>query len=310
MNKSRKFVVATRPSLLAYTQTQQTVDLLKKKNPDCEFEIVKFSTHGDIVTDKPLTAFGGTGVFVKELENAILQGKADFAVHSLKDVPGIQPDELVLASFPTREDPRDVLLIRNNLSINDLDDHCIIGTGSPRRMVQVAKMKPTAAFTDLRGNVDSRLKKLEEGQYDAIVIAAAGLKRLGKQIDANAFLSVDTCLPAVGQGAIAIECRNDDEETIALLRTINDIDTETAILAERSFMKTIGGGCKFPLGAYAVIENGNVQLSVMLGNHHSMQIVRLSGRAPIAEAEELGINLAKKIIIEAGELGIEIISIL
>ena len=310
MNKSRKFVVATRPSLLAYTQTQQTVDLLKKKNPDCEFEIVKFSTHGDIVTDKPLTAFGGTGVFVKELENAILQGKADFAVHSLKDVPGIQPDELVLASFPTREDPRDVLLIRNNLSINDLDDHCIIGTGSPRRMVQVAKMKPTAAFTDLRGNVDSRLKKLEEGQYDAIVIAAAGLKRLGKQIDANAFLSVDTCLPAVGQGAIAIECRKDDEETIALLRTINDIDTETAILAERSFMKTIGGGCKFPLGAYAVIENGNVQLSVMLGNHHSMQIVRLSGRASIAEAEELGINLAKKIIIEAGELGIEIISIL
>jgi len=307
MNKSRKFVVATRPSLLAYTQTQQTVELLKKKNPDCEFEIVKFSTHGDIVTDKPLTAFGGTGVFVKELENAILQGKADFAVHSLKDVPGIQPEDLILASFPTREDPRDVLLIKNGLGISDLADNCIIGTGSPRRMVQVAKMKPTAAFTDLRGNVDSRLKKLEEGQYDAIVIAAAGLKRLGKQIDANAFLSVDTCIPAVGQGAIAIECRKDDEETIELLRTINDIDTETAIIAERSFMKTIGGGCKFPLGAYAVIENRNVHLSVMLGNHHTMQVIRLSGRAPIADAEELGKRLAEEIIVDATKQGIEII---
>lgn len=305
--KSRKYIVATRPSLLAFTQTKQTVELLKKRNPGCEFEIVKFSTHGDIVTDKPLTAFGGTGVFVKELEIAILQGKADFAIHSLKDVPSIQPDDLILVSFPTREDPRDVLLIRNGLTINDLDDNCIIGTGSPRRMVQVAKMKPTATFTDLRGNVDSRLKKLEDGQYDAIVIAAAGLKRLGKQIDAESFLSVDFCIPAIGQGAIAIECRKDDVDTIELLRTINDYQTETAVIAERSFMKTIGGGCKFPLGAYAVIENEIVQLSVMLGNHHTMQIIRLSDSAPVAEAAELGRKLAEKVILESEKQGIEII---
>lgn len=304
---SKKFIVATRPSLLAYTQTQQTVELLKAKNPECEFEIVKISTHGDAVTNKPLTAFGGTGVFVKELENAILEGKADFAVHSLKDVPSIQPDGLVLAAFPTREDPRDVLLIRNGLSIDELSDHCVIGTGSPRRMVQIAELKPTATFADLRGNIDTRLRKLNEGQYDAIVLAAAGLNRLGKQIDEKAFLPVDLCIPAIGQGTIAVECRKDDEETIALLKTINNQDTETATVAERSFMKTIGGGCKFPLGAYATIENETVQLSVMLGNHHTQQIIRLSDKAAASEAEKLGIKLAEEIIAVANKLGIEIL---
>ena len=304
---SKKFIVATRPSLLAYTQTQQTVELLKAKNPDCEFEIVKISTHGDAVTNKPLTAFGGTGVFVKELENAILEGKADFAIHSLKDVPTIQPDKLMLAAFPTREDPRDVLLIRNGLSINQLNDHCVIGTGSPRRMVQIAELKPKATFADLRGNIDTRLRKLDEGQYDAIVLAAAGLNRLGKQIDEKAFLPVDLCIPAIGQGTIAVECRKDDEETIALLRTINNKDTETATVAERSFMKTIGGGCKFPLGAYATIENETVQLSVMLGNHHTQQIIRLSDKAAASEAEKLGIKLAEEIIEVANKLGIEIL---
>jgi hydroxymethylbilane synthase len=304
---NRKYIVATRPSLLAYTQTQQTVELLKAQHPDCEFEIVKISTHGDAVTDKPLTAFGGTGVFVKELENAILEGRADFAIHSLKDVPSIQPEGLVLAAFPTREDPRDVLLIKNGLSIDELNENCTIGTGSPRRIVQIAELKPGATFTDLRGNIDTRLKKLEEGQYDAIVLAAAGLRRLGKDIDAKAFLPVDRCVPAIGQGAIAIECRKDDDETIALLRTINNKDTETAILAERAFMKTVGGGCKFPLGAYATIQNETVQLAVMLGNHHTQQIIRFSDQADVSGAEKLGQKLAEKTIAEANKLGIEIL---
>lgn len=305
MNK--KYIVATRPSLLAYTQTMQTVELLKAKNPDCEFEIVKISTHGDAVTDKPLTAFGGTGVFVKELENAILEGKAHFAVHSLKDVPSIQPADLSLAAFPPRQDPRDVLLIKAGKSIEDLKENCVIGTGSPRRIVQIAELKPTATFTDLRGNIDTRLKKLEDGQYDAIVLAAAGLKRLGKQIDEKAFLPVQSCTPAIGQGAIVIECKAGDEDTIALLRSINDLATETAILAERAYMKTIGGGCKFPLGAYATVENGTVQLSVMLGNHHTNQIIRRSDKAHVAEAEALGKKLAEEIIAEADKLGIEIL---
>ncbi|MBP6663082.1 MAG: hydroxymethylbilane synthase, partial [Paludibacter sp.] len=234
-------------------------------------------------------------------------GRADFAIHSLKDVPSIQPEGLVLAAFPTREDPRDVLLIKNGLSIDELNENCTIGTGSPRRIVQIAELKPRATFTDLRGNIDTRLKKLEEGQYDAIVLAAAGLRRLGKDIDAKAFLPVDKCIPAIGQGAIAIECRKDDDETITLLRTINNKDTETAILAERAFMKTVGGGCKFPLGAYATIQNETVQLAVMLGNHHTQQIIRFSDQADVSGAEKLGQKLAEKTIAEANKLGIEIL---
>lgn len=303
----KKYIVASRPSQLAYTQTQQTVALLQAKNPDCEFEILKISTHGDRVTDKPLTSFGGTGLFVKELENALIDGIADFAVHSLKDVPSIQPEELTLASFPKRNDPRDVLLIKNGLTIADLEKNCTVGTGSPRRIVQIAKLKPTAIFKDLRGNIDTRLKKLEDGEYDAIVLAAAGLKRLGKTINPEAYLSAEICIPAIGQGALAIECRKDDEEIIKILRSINDLETETAILSERSFMKTIGGGCKFPLGAYATIENGIVHLSVMLGNHHTHQIINMHDSAPVIEAEKLGVLLANKIILEAKVQGIEII---
>lgn len=308
MSKNKKYIVASRPSLLAYTQTQQTVELLKEKNPDCDFEIIKISTHGDKVTDKPLTVFGGTGVFVKELENAILQGLAHFAVHSLKDVPSIQPEELVLASFPLREDPRDVIIMKDGLSFNELKDNCIIGTGSPRRMVQIAQLKPNVVFNDLRGNIDTRIQKLENGHYDAIVLAAAGLNRLGKHIDAKSVLSIDSCIPSVGQGAIAIECRKDDRETIEMLRTINEPNTEICIIAERSYMKTIGGGCKFPLGAYAQVENETIHLTVMIGNHHTNQLIRMSDYSTLENAVEVGKILGEKITIEAKKQGIEIIS--
>jgi hydroxymethylbilane synthase len=303
----RKYIVATRPSLLAFTQTQQTVQLLRDQNPDCEFEIIKISTHGDKVNDKPLTEFGGTGVFVKELENAILEGRADFAIHSLKDVPSIQPQDLVLATFPKREDARDVLLIRNGLTLEELKEDCIIGTGSPRRIVQLAEIKPKATFTELRGNIDTRLQKLENGNYDAIVLAAAGLNRLGKALDYKDFIETKICLPAIGQGAIAIECRVDDQEAITMLRSINHADTETAILAERAYMKTIGGGCKFPLGAYATIQGNIITLEVMIGNHHTQQIIRMSDSAVLEEAETLGNRLAEKIIIAAEKQGLEII---
>jgi len=304
--KKLKYIVATRPSLLAYTQTQQTVSLLKEKNPECEFEVVKFSTHGDNVTDKPLTEFGGTGLFVKELENAMLNGKADFAIHSLKDIPSIQSDEFFLASFPKREDPRDVLLIRNGNKLNELPEECIIGTGSPRRIVQIAQLKPKAIFKDLRGNIDTRLKKLDDGFYDAIVLAAAGLRRLGKSIHEYSLLSLDECIPAIGQGAIVLECKKEDTETIQVLKSINDVDTELAIIAERSYMKTIGGGCKFPLAAHATLKHEKIHLSVMIGNHHTNQIIKLSDNSSISKAEELGNSLAEKILEEADKLGMKI----
>jgi hydroxymethylbilane synthase len=305
MNKKRKYIVATRPSLLAFTQTEQTVNLLREKNPDIEFEIIKFSTHGDKVTDKPLTDFGGTGVFVKELENAILEGKADFAIHSLKDVPSIQPNELLLACFPKREDTRDVILTKDGLGLENLKEECIIGTGSPRRIVQIAAIKQNAVFKDLRGNIDTRLRKLQEGQYDAIVLAAAGLKRLGKTIPENAFIPVEICLPAIGQGAITLECKTNDAETIALLKTINDSETETAVIAERSYMLTIGGGCKFPLAANAIVKNNLLYLSVMIGDHIAGKIIRFTDTSPLNQAEELGRNLAEKVKISADKIGIK-----
>ena len=302
----RKYIVATRPSLLAYTQTEQTVNALRAANPACEFEIVKFSTHGDKITDKPLTAFGGTGVFVKELENAILEGKADFAIHSLKDVPSIQPEELVLACFPKREDPSDLLITRNGEHYTTLPENAIIGTGSPRRILQIKALKPNAQFADLRGNIDTRLQKLQDGQYDAIVLAAAGINRLGKTMNENAYLSTTTCVPAIGQGAIAIECKADDIETYEMLRSINDINTEIAIKAERSYMKTIGGGCKFPLAAYATIENNEVTLNVMIGNHHTGQKINFTDKSNIENAEKLGFDLAQRIEAEANKLGLVI----
>ena len=307
MSKPRKYIVATRPSLLAFTQTEQTVEMLRLKNPAVEFEILKITTHGDTVTDKPLTSFGGTGVFVKELENAIMDGRADFAIHSLKDVPTLQPEELILASFPTREDPRDVLLLKDGLKIKELNYPCTIGTGSPRRIVQIAEMIPTAHFADLRGNIDTRIKKLEEGQYDGIVLAAAGLRRMGKQIEAGSYIPVETCVPAVGQGVIAIECRKGDKETIAMVRSINDSNTEIAILAERGYMKTIGGGCKFPMGAFAIVEQEKLQMVVMLGNHHTQQIIRFTGHGSVTDPEGLGKELAERIIKEADNQGMEII---
>ena len=303
---NRKYIVATRPSLLAYTQTEQTVNALRAANPDCEFEIVKFSTHGDKVTDKPLTAFGGTGVFVKELENAMLEGKANFAIHSLKDVPSIQPEELVLACFPKREDPRDLLITRNGEHYSTLPENAIIGTGSPRRILQIKALKPNAQFADLRGNIDTRLQKLQDGQYDAIVLAAAGINRLGKSMNENAYLSTTTCVPAIGQGAIAIECKADDKETYEMLRSINDTNTEIAIKAERSYMKTIGGGCKFPLAAYATIENSEVTLNVMIGNHNTGQIINFTDKSSIENAEKLGFELAQKIEAEANKAGLVI----
>lgn len=305
MNK--KYIVATRPSLLAYTQTQQTVQLLQQLNPECEFEIVKISTHGDTVTDKPLTAFGGTGVFVKELENALFEGKAHFAVHSLKDVPSVQPQGLFLAAFPTRQDPRDVLLTRDGLDIHELKKNALIGTGSPRRMVQISSVRPDVKYADLRGNIDTRLRKLEEGQYDAIVLAAAGLNRLSKEIHTSSFLTLDVCTPAIGQGAIAIECRADDQDTIDMLRKANDANTETAILAERSFMKTVGGGCKFPLGAHAQINGDELYLTVILGNHLTGKILKRTGTGKTAEAISLGHELALEILAEAELAGIEIL---
>lgn len=283
--------VATRPSLLATTQTSQTVALLKAKNPEINFEIITFSTHGDRVTDKPLVEFGGTGLFVKELEQALIEGKADIAVHSLKDMPSEQPEQLVVAAYAPREDARDVILTKDNKGLASLHPSMIIGTGSPRRQLQLLTKCNDIQFKNLRGNIDTRLRKLNDGEYDAIVLAAAGLHRLGKSIDQKAYIPVFDCIPAVGQGAIALECRAGDKEILSILKSINHTDTEIAVTAERAFMRTIGGGCKFPLAAHATIKDDKVFLDCIIGDVATCKYVRLQDTAIISENEQLGINL-------------------
>jgi hydroxymethylbilane synthase len=306
MAERNKFIVATRGSLLARTQTGQTVDAIQKQNTESIFEINQISTMGDNVTDKPLVSFGGTGVFVKELENALLDGTADFAVHSLKDVPNNLPDGLFLASFPKREKTNDLFLAKNGKSIYDLPQNCKIGTGSPRRIVQLRKIRPDAVFTDLRGNIDTRLRKLEEGQYDAIILAAAGMLRLGKNLPLSAYISTEEVLPAIGQGAIAIECRTDDKKTIEAIQKINHYETEIAVRTERIFMKEIEGGCKFPLAAYAVVSGSEIKFDAMAGEMATGRYIRKSEIFTIENAAEKAIKMAHDLLDECKREGIKL----
>ncbi|WP_372751018.1 hydroxymethylbilane synthase [Labilibaculum sp.] len=295
MPSKKKIVVATRPSLLAYTQTIQTVELLQKANPDVEFEVKKFSTKGDRVLNRSLTEFGGTGLFVKELEHALLANEADIAVHSLKDVPSAQPSGLRLGAFPEREDSRDVFLTREGLGIDEMPKGFILGTGSPRRRVQMANIREDIEFKEIRGNIDSRIQKLHDGEYDAIILAAAGMNRLNKEFDENLLLDVDLCIPAIGQGAIAIECRSADAETLEIIKRVNHPETEQAILAEREFMAEIEGGCKFPLAAHAVVSNHVLTMIAIVGdlktNQFIVEEIETSVDESLEKSKELAIQM-------------------
>jgi len=304
MISKKKIVVATRPSLLAYTQTMQTVELLRKANPEIEFEVKKFSTQGDRVLNRALTEFGGTGVFVKELEHALLEKEADIAIHSLKDVPSRHPEGLKLVAFPEREDTRDAFLTRDGSSIEDMPEGFVLGTGSPRRRVQLANVRKDIVFKEIRGNIDSRFQKLMDGEYDAIILAAAGLNRMNRQYDENILLDVDLCIPAIGQGSIAIECRCNDSETIAILEKVNHRDTEIAVLAERAFMAEIEGGCKFPLAAHAVVSDNTLNMIAIVGDLKTNQFIVEGIEVPVNESIEKSNELAIKMKTICKEKGI------
>ncbi len=283
-----KIIVATRPSLLAYTQTMQTVELLQKAHPSIQFEVRKFSTQGDRNQKSSLTEFGGTGVFVKELEQALLEKEADIAIHSLKDMPSVQPAGLCLAAFPDREDPRDVFVVANT-------PIKIVGTGSPRRLLQCALQYPEATFVEIRGNVETRLQKMQNGLCDATYLAAAGLKRLGLQVPKSNPLNVEEFIPAIGQGALAIECRTDDEETQKIVAEINHKPTELAVNAERAFMKEVQGGCKFPLAAHAYYKGNKLRFLAIIGDLQSKKYVKRTEEFELATAENDAVILARAI---------------
>jgi len=293
-------VIGSRGSKLALRQSEQAKARLMLLNPAIDVRIEIIKTTGDVKTD-PLAVIGGKGVFTKELEDALINGRIDIAVHSLKDLPTILPDELTISAICEREDPRDALVLSSHLesanaSLGSLSERAVVGTSSQRRLAQLKVLRPDIVVKDVRGNVDTRLRKLDEGQYDALILASAGLRRLGLQARISAAISTDEMLPAVGQGAVAIETRSDNEFAISMVSKLDHEETRIACLAERALLRTLGGGCQFPIAAHAVVYNRELRLEGVVARPDGSQILRDRVSGPISDAEQLGAELASKLI--------------
>lgn len=267
-----KLIFATRPSKLARWQTNHVIESLKKIHPGLECEEKIITTQGDTILDKPLPEIGGKGLFTQELESELLNGAVHCAVHSLKDLPVENPTGLTIGCIPARAEVRDALISANHYTLSTLPHAASLGTSSLRRAAQVLALHPDIRVESLRGNVDTRLRKALDGQYDAIILAGAGLTRLGLDAQVSEWLSLDVMLPAPGQGALAVQCRTDDESTLKLLAVLEDIITRNAVTAERAFLSGLGGGCSVPVAAYATVESGQVE-----SGHASRSVISLTG---------------------------------
>lgn len=288
--------IATRQSPLALWQAHYVRDELIRFHPDLRVELVPMVTRGDIMLDTPLAKVGGKGLFVKELERALQEDRADIAVHSMKDVTVSFPDGLGLAVLCEREDPRDAFVSPHYASLDALPAGSVVGTSSLRRQCQLREKRPDLIVRDLRGNVGTRLGKLDNGEYDAVILAAAGLKRLKMEDRIRMAIDPAESLPAVGQGAVGIECRLDDERTLALLAPLHHRETALRVSAERAMNARLEGGCQVPIGSYAVIEGDTLWLRALVGAPDGTTIIRTEGRAPLAQAEELGLRLAEDLL--------------
>ncbi|MBP1156610.1 hydroxymethylbilane synthase [Paenibacillus sp. PvR052] len=302
--RMRKIVVGTRQSALALTQTGQVIDhlreLCEQAGIKADFELKKIVTKGDRILDVTLSKVGGKGLFVKEIEQALLDGEIDLAVHSMKDMPFELPEGLVIGAIPEREDPRDALITLGGRGIDELPMGAKVGTSSLRRSSQLQHHRPDLQIEPVRGNIDSRLRKLETEGFDAIVLAAAGLRRVGWEDRISAYLPPELCLPAVGQGALCLECRSDDKFVVDLLSEYRHEPTAIAVRAERSFLGRLNGGCQVPIGAYAQLGSVNnegkpeIALTGMVGSPDGKQMLKetMTGTDP----EELGLALAEALI--------------
>lgn len=288
--------IATRQSPLALWQAQYVKERLEANHPGLTVELVPMVTRGDVILDTPLAKVGGKGLFVKELELALLENRADIAVHSMKDVPVDFPEGLGLSTICERDDPRDAFVSNSYNSLDELPAGSIVGTSSLRRQCQLAAQRPDLVIRSLRGNVGTRLSKLDNGEYDAIILAVAGLKRLGLGERVRVALSPETSLPAVGQGAVGIECRLDDAHTRALLQPLNHADTAVRVKAERAMNTRLEGGCQVPIGSYAELVDGEIWLRALVGAPDGSTMVRGERRGNPADAEQLGISLAEELL--------------
>ncbi|MDH5572703.1 MAG: hydroxymethylbilane synthase [Gammaproteobacteria bacterium] len=288
--------IATRKSQLALWQAEYVRDMLLMYHPDLNVELVKMSTQGDKILDTPLAKVGGKGLFVKELEKSLLMEETDIAVHSMKDVPVELPKGLHLASICPREDPRDAFVSNNYESFDALPSGARLGTSSLRRQCQLAALRPDLNIIDLRGNVNTRLQKLDDGEYDAIILAAAGLIRLKFEDRITEFLSPEQSLPAIGQGAVGIECRVNDEWVNGLLAPLNDPDTALRVKAERAMNLRLQGGCQVPIAGYAELEHGVLLMRGLVGRTDGSEIIRGEIAGPPEDAEHLGRALADDLL--------------
>ena len=288
--------IATRKSPLALWQAEHVQARLRALHPGLEVELVTMSTRGDRILDSPLSKIGGKGLFVKELEQGMLEGSADIAVHSMKDVPAEFPEGLVLGAILEREDPRDAFVSGQFAAVEELPQGTVVGTSSLRRQCQLRAQRPDLQILDLRGNVGTRLAKLEAGDYAAIILACAGLKRLGLAERITRALSPEEMLPAIAQGVIGIECRADDAATRALIDPLNHTDTRYRTLAERAMNATLSGGCQAPVAGYSELDNGILHLRGLVGRPDGSEMIRGEISGPAGDAEQLGQQLADDLL--------------
>lgn len=288
--------IATRQSPLALWQANYVKARLQQIHTDLQIELVPMVTKGDVILDTPLAKIGGKGLFVKELEVALLNGEADIAVHSMKDVPMQFPEGLGLSVICQREDPRDAFVSNSYHSLMDLPKGAIVGTSSLRRQCQLKQLRPDLNIHSLRGNVGTRLAKLDNGEYDAIILAAAGLIRLGLEQRITSFIDIEQCLPAAGQGAVGIECRTDDHEVQQLLAPLADLETTYCVLAERAMNMHLQGGCQVPIAGYAILAENQLYLRALVGDLDEAVIIRSEGKSAVENAEMLGIQIAEQLL--------------
>lgn len=291
----RKIIVGTRQSNLAVTQTNWVINELKKAGVPNEFELKKIVTKGDRILDVTLSKVGGKGLFVKEIEQAMYDKEIDFAVHSMKDMPAVLPEGLMISSVPEREDHRDAFISKNGQRLEELPEGATVGTSSLRRSAQLLAARPDLNIKWIRGNIETRLRKMKEEDYDAIILAVSGLKRVGMSEELiTEYLDDSLCIPAVGQGALAIECRADDQELHEILNRIHDDYTAKTVQAERTFLNLLEGGCQVPIGGYAYLEDEEVILTAFVGTPDGKTILRETVRAN--DPETAGKLAAEKLI--------------
>jgi hydroxymethylbilane synthase len=293
--------IATRQSPLALWQAEHVAAKLQQAFPGLKTELVKMVTRGDKILDAPLAKVGGKGLFVKELEQGMLEGIADIAVHSMKDVPVEFPEGLHLAVILEREDPTDAFVSNRYKSLVELPSTARIGTSSLRRQCQIKAQFPQAEILSLRGNVNTRLAKLDAGEYDAIILASAGLKRLGMGERISARLSPDESLPAMGQGAIGIECRVDDAEIHEYLSVLHDAETSIRVTAERAMNARLNGGCQVPIAGFAEVQGSNLFMRGLVGHPDGSILYRAEGNSSLALAEQLGQQIADDLLAQGAD---------